>query len=642
LTLIQRLFAFRLLLGLLAVLLGGVACTPSGVEEVALHVEHAQLLSVPGTRFTQPPAVVDEAALPSRGWATVQLPHIAEREYTSPSLETTATVTDWYQLALVGLAPSTEPRYLYIPRWKTIGQIAVYGDGKLLYQSEGSRNHNGYNLPLLVLLNGAAGMSSPSSLLVRIDRLRSSGSAVSTLWVGAAQSLAWRFQLRQLLQPKMPFATGLAFLAVGIYSLTVWLRRRGEALYILFFGISIVAFARMLHYHVDDSFLPGTHAWLDWLAEASLLWLLVLTHCFLEYLHQKPAPWLTRSLFAMTLLCSLSSMPFAFAAPLAQMSPWLYILLIPFAAMVFTHAVRGALRTRSRHVGLLAAWLVMASVGSGYDLALQSNWVSPEGIYTQPYILITMACMFSYIMFRRYTGAQRKVQQANIHLEQRLQRRESELALSYQRLREVEQNQLLSDERQRLMQDMHDGLGSSLISAIRSVEHGGMPESQVAQLLKDCMDDLKLAIDSMEPVEADLLLLLATLRFRLEPRMESSHVALVWQVKELPSLDWLDPTSALHILRIVQESVANILRHTQATEIRVGTAVDGAGVRVTIEDNGRGFDVATTLAQSRGRGLNHQQRRAQSIGGTVAWQSGAAGTQFTLWLPLERPVMPDR
>lgn len=140
----------------------------------------------------------------------------------------------------------------------------------------------------------------------------------------------------------------------------------------------------------------------------------------------------------------------------------------------------------------------------------------------------------------------------------------------------------------------------------------------------------------MEPVEADLLLLLATLRFRLEPRLEGTGVALLWEVQELPTLAWLDPSSALHILRIVQESIANILRHTRATEIRVGTALEADGVRVSIEDNGQGFEVEKALDRATGRGLHNQQRRAQAVEGTVTWQSGPKGTRFMLWLPLER------
>jgi signal transduction histidine kinase len=213
--------------------------------------------------------------------------------------------------------------------------------------------------------------------------------------------------------------------------------------------------------------------------------------------------------------------------------------------------------------------------------------------------------------------------------------REIELAASYERLREIEHRQTLSQERQRLMQDMHDGLGSSLVSALRVVERGKMDEADIAQVLKGCIDDLKLAIDSMEPVEADLLLLLATLRFRLGPRLESTGIALLWQVTNVPALDWLDPKNALHILRILQEVFTNIIKHTQATEIRVATKVDGDYVLVTITDNGQGFLVEHEL-KSGGKGLSNQMRRADSIGAKVNWNSNDAGTCFTLRLPIKR------
>lgn len=86
----------------------------------------------------------------------------------------------------------------------------------------------------------------------------------------------------------------------------------------------------------------------------------------------------------------------------------------------------------------------------------------------------------------------------------------------------------------------------------------------------------------------------------------------------------------------MQECIANILHHTRASEIRVGTAAGPDGVRVVIEDNGQGFDVESALRDGKGHGLRNQQRRAQALDGAVDWASGPEGTRFTLWLPLER------
>jgi signal transduction histidine kinase len=103
----------------------------------------------------------------------------------------------------------------------------------------------------------------------------------------------------------------------------------------------------------------------------------------------------------------------------------------------------------------------------------------------------------------------------------------------------------------------------------------------------------------------------------------------------VPTLDWLDPRNALHILRILQEAFANILKHAQASEIRVTTGAGDGWVSVGIADNGKGFAVEQAL-QNGGKGLSNQQRRAQAIGGEVRFESSAAGTRLTLRLPLQQ------
>lgn len=243
---------------------------------------------------------------------------------------------------------------------------------------------------------------------------------------------------------------------------------------------------------------------------------------------------------------------------------------------------------------------------------------------------LAFALAWRFHMIRRQ--ATEDVRQANAGLAQRLQAREAELTASHERLREVERRQTLAEERQRLMQDMHDGMGASLASALWGVERGQMGKDDMAGVLKGCIDDLKLAIDSMEPVEADLLLLLATLRYRLGPRLESTGIALRWEVQDVPALPWLDPRNALHILRILQEALANTIQHAGATEVRVSTAADAQAVTVSIADNGRGFDVHAARS-GQGKGLSNQLRRAQAIGAQVAWESGPAGTRMALRLP---------
>jgi hypothetical protein len=131
----------------------GAVHTPQ--RDGAVHITRAELLTVPGTGYSDPPRLIEDAGLPSNEWREISLPHTADRELVPTPEGGLRTLTDWYRLDLSGLAPSAQQRLLYLPRWKTLGHIAVYGDGVLLYQSHGSPIHNGYNHPLLLPLNAS-------------------------------------------------------------------------------------------------------------------------------------------------------------------------------------------------------------------------------------------------------------------------------------------------------------------------------------------------------------------------------------------------------------------------------------------------------------------------------------------------------
>jgi signal transduction histidine kinase len=590
--------------------------------------------------FTAPPLTQDSKAL-AGAWEHAVLPSAlpAAPDQTAGKVRTT-----WVRLSAQGRPMPSGPLALYGARLKVEGTVAVYADGRLVYRAQQQGQlWNSLFTPLWLVLDKRADDAPVSEILIRLEHPPAVRVGLSSLWLGPPEALRGRYYLRQWLQRELPATLSAAFLVVGIFALLVWIKRRQETDYLLFFNLAAVSFAGHLHYYVG---LPILDDWFAWLTSNALFWLVTVLHLFLRRLHGRPLTWLTRAVVGVTVAVSVLSLPGVAVLPVfpstSVLVPVMYAVVVLMAAAVCLVGGISAWR-RSGEGRLLALGLGVCTLLGVPDWLLHNNVISPEGWFLGAYTNAVTFAMFGFLMYRRYVNAIGKVEQLNASLEQvnaglaqRLQTREAELELSYQRLREAEVRQTISDERQRLMQDMHDGLGSYLISAIRSVERGDASDLQVSQILKDCLDDLKLTIDSMEPVEADLLLLLATLRFRLEPRLEGTGTALLWEVQELPTLAWLDPSSALNILRIVQETIANILRHTRASEIRVSTALTAAGVQVTIADNGQGFDVEKALGAAAGRGLHNQQRRAQAVDGSVNWKSGPAGTQFMLWLPLER------
>lgn len=206
------------------------------------------------------------------------------------------------------------------------------------------------------------------------------------------------------------------------------------------------------------------------------------------------------------------------------------------------------------------------------------------------------------------------------------------------RLQAIEHEQALLNERQRLLRDMHDGLGASLISALMLIEQGRLSLDDAARVLRECLDDLRLVIDSLEPIEHDLATLLATLRFRLGDRLARAGIAIDWRMADVPPLPWLNAPQALDVLRIVQEALANVLKHSRAHRVLVALSVETdadrrEGVCLRIEDDGIGFD-ATTAGAAGGRGLEHLRHRASQIGADIRIETAPGqGTRLCVRMP---------
>ncbi len=637
----RRLRALLLYPGVVALILAGLywISRPEG-----LHLTRAEILVENSDGYPPPSRTVDPRVF-GGSWRTVPLPHAPQPDVLPGAGDAARlpTRTTWYHFRLDPTSPVPRGSYLYIPRWKTDGEIAIYVDGRLFYQSHANLQWNGSNRPLWLALEDTAETEPPRDILIRMRHVRGIGGALSTLWLGTYDQLGPNYLVRSFFQTELPYISSGMFLATGIFAFLVWLRRRRETLYLLFAAMTVVTFLRLMHAYMGLDRLPVSDAWFGWFTVNSMGWMVLVVHLFLIRLHHRRMPLVTMVLALMCALFALATLPVSAGAFDATITaPLIYLTVAILGGLAFLFSFLQSWRTGSAEGSMLSGFGLLAVLLGGYDMLLQNNLVNIEGLFLTFYAQVGMIVAFCQIMLSRYTKAMGDIEQANIVLADRLAAREAELNASHRRLREIERRDVLHQERQRLMQDMHDGLGSSLVSALRVVEHGRIDEAGIASLLKSCIDDLKLTIDSMEPAETDLLLLLGTLRFRLQPRLEATGIRLRWDVSDVPALAWLDQRHSLHILRILQEAFTNVIKHAGANEIILKTVAEEERVRVEIIDNGIGFDPASRV---RGRGLGNQARRADAIGGAIELTSGRRGTVFALLLPIEttgsHPPSPD-
>jgi len=248
-----------------------------------------------------------------------------------------------------------------------------------------------------------------------------------------------------------------------------------------------------------------------------------------------------------------------------------------------------------------------------------------------PYSYLPMFIVIGWILIDRFVKALNESEALNTELEARVAQKHAELQENYRRMQQLERQQAIVEERQRIMSDMHDGIGAHLISTLSQVEHGQLSSVEVAAALRECIEDLRLTIDSLEPTDDDLLAVLGNPRYRLEPRLKKCGIELDWQVQDVPKLACLDPKNVLHILRILQEGFTNILKHADADRVSVETGVERDKVYVRVKDNGHGF-----ASDHAGHGLASMKHRAQAIGGQLDIQPSAAGTTLSLLLPVSK------
>ncbi len=199
-------------------------------------------------------------------------------------------------------------------------------------------------------------------------------------------------------------------------------------------------------------------------------------------------------------------------------------------------------------------------------------------------------------------------------------------------------------ERKRLAQELHDGVGSELVSIIATLNSGTPQQRATAASLQHCLLELKLLVD-VTANEGSVVEHLASLRYRIQPSMESAGVKMRWDLCDENVLEHVHGDIAKQVLRVAQEALANVLLHSGADEVFVTCWYEQAARALVLEivDNGRGLppdmhqDHCPTPSpeQCRGKGLSGMSRRARKVGGQmVIGAAPGCGTRVKLQIPL--------
>ena len=192
------------------------------------------------------------------------------------------------------------------------------------------------------------------------------------------------------------------------------------------------------------------------------------------------------------------------------------------------------------------------------------------------------------------------------------------------------QKRAVLEERQRFTRDIHDGIGGQLLSLLLKVRSGRVGIEGVANEIQAGINDLRLVVDAMDHTGDNLNMALATFKARTERQLEDAEIKFVWELEEPLAFDLEATRDILNLYRLMQEAVSNAIRHGKPDSIRISIAMEKDNLRLTILDDGKGFDVADVKA---GKGLTNMKSRAERLGAELVIVSEpGSGTELQLSL----------
>lgn len=211
-----------------------------------------------------------------------------------------------------------------------------------------------------------------------------------------------------------------------------------------------------------------------------------------------------------------------------------------------------------------------------------------------------------------------------------------------QRLREQRRRSMAAIRRQ-VATDLHDDVGSGLsqiailseVAKRKAADDAHAALNQVADLarsLRESMSDIVWAVDPGEDMPVALVERMRQVTFHL--LSSTSEVSFhAPDDQKLAGLDFT-PDRRRQLLLIFKEAITNVARHAHATKVAIRVTVKPTRLRLTIRDNGLGFDPGK---RHEGHGLGNLASRAQSIGAEIEIQSRPGeGTLIGLIVPLRR------
>ncbi|WP_077928294.1 sensor histidine kinase [Wohlfahrtiimonas populi] len=410
-------------------------------------------------------------------------------------------------------------------------------------------------------------------------------------------------------------------LTLGAISTCIWFFRRQEQAF-GFFGLSTIFWSGFIYniLAIETSPLPNSYIFL----QMNMAFFLAYIYCFCVFTWrflQKKYHKVERAFLGLNciFLFAIFITPndlLARTTAVAFYSNFLIFFINLFVVLYLSY------RKRSLETYLLATAVFGCLILSVVDL-LSLLRIIPLNVSILPYSSGLISIFFTVTLSLHLTKSLKRIEQFNQELNQKIVETTHDLArsLNQQHKLALENNQLQN--RLALSHELHDGLGSTLTHAITSVNYHkdhNLNKSQVLVMLKTLNNDLRQIVDlfkgDQQPLPESPELWLAPLRHRFNLLFNELSIQVIWDIES----EWkIEPTSKMCSLlyRILEESMSNIIKHSQASLVHITFQYDQDKIIFNIQDNGVGFDVSSVFSSRISVGLQSIKNRVEQLNGQL-------------------------
>lgn len=477
-----------------------------------------------------------------------------------------------------------------------------------------------WNRPLFFEFPAGLLHAGHNTLDIRIAGYANDGAGLNAFRIGPSEQLRDAYQLRFRLQITAAVVTFALLIGLAFFMLMLWLYRRHETVYLAFALSCLFSAIVALYFFVQHT--PFPHAVWTWISHSAVGAYVYSVMLLMHRLVGTRRRALERIGLAATVagpivigLAGPPNMVFNFA-----MFDIVYVLMSLYVLVMLARHGRKPDGVEAR---AMLVTLTCSSLFGYHDLLV----LLLSRQQYQPLLFFWGSALFgltiTFLLLLRFVNSLHEYEVLNAELNSRVEEKSRALEASYRQLAQLEKEQAVFGERERIMRDLHDGLGGYLVSALAYTDKQHDSLQPLQDTIRAALNDLRLMIDSLDDSSTDIAALLGASRERLESSMKLCGATLHWRIDSEPMLPRTDASASLHLMRMVQEIFTNIAKHSQADEVSLRAGQDF----IEIRDNGHGFDPKTTAS---GRGLANLRKRADELGINIEIASAGTGTRILL------------